>query len=80
MDLLSLFAPIILEGLKVFREERRTRIEDEYHDILKALTRAKNKQGFYYSDSEIDRLNLKLKDFLKAYANQLKEHNDEINS
>ncbi len=78
--MLDLIFPIVLEGLKVFKEERRTRIEDEFHDLIKALRKAENAKGDWYFDGEIDIAQERLNDFLRAYHTQLKEHNIENNN
>lgn len=63
---------IVTEGFKFFNEKQRTRFIDEHYDILKLLNVAKNKSLKNYSDSEKDKLLLKLSIFLKAYYSELK--------
>lgn len=75
--MLELIFPIVLEGLKIFKEERRTRIEDKYFDILEAIRRSENATGSSYSDSSIDINTEKLSNFLKAYALELRDQNEE---
>lgn len=73
----ALIGGIVLEGLKTFREERRTRIMDRYHGLLKTLRKCENANFTQYTDVDIDIIEEKIYDFLEAYRKELKEHNNE---
>lgn len=72
-------AAIVLEGIKTFSEERRTRFKDEYHDIIKAVEAAKKDRSSNYTDAKLDLTKKRKKTFLKAYHAELKGHNNESN-
>jgi len=70
-SLIALVAPIITEGLKFLNEKQRTRIQDEYFDILELLDQHRILDEDY-SDIELAFDEMKLESFLKAYAEELK--------
>jgi len=70
-SLIALVAPIITEGLKFLNEKQRTRIQDEYFDILELLDQHRVLDEDY-SDIELAFDEMKLESFLKAYAKELK--------
>lgn len=72
----TLIAGIVLEGLKVFSEERRTRFMDEYHDIITEIESAKTDRSDNYTDARIDVGKKRKKLFLEAYHKELKAHNE----
>lgn len=78
--LIPILGQIVLEGMKGWNEDRRTRFVDQYHDILSALDNAKNKPPGNYMDSEIDWFEQKLETFLKAYARELESENNNTNN
>ena len=71
----DLIGKIVLEGLQVFKEERRTRFMDKHQDILKRINKAVNSVGDDYYDSEVDLAEEELETFLKSYLSELKQHN-----
>jgi len=73
----ELIAGVVLEGLKVFGEERRTRFSDDHHDLIEALRKAENEGIDSYTDIDVDLLEEKIYDFLKVYHKELKEFNNE---
>lgn len=70
---------IILEGLKTFNEERRTRFMDKYHDIITRLKDAENDTTSEYTDAAIDIPEEEKLNFLMAYKSELQGHNNENN-
>ena len=75
----ELIGGIVLEGLKVFGEERRTRIMDKYSGLITALRQAENAGFKTYTDADIDIIDEKIYDFLTAYKKELVEFNNEKN-
>lgn len=70
--MLALFPAIILEGLKFLNENARTRIMDEYHDVLIDLNNAKNKIGQDdYTDIDIAISKQRFESFMKAYYKEI---------
>lgn len=74
--LIPILGEIVLEGMKAWNESRRTRFADQYHDILTALDKARNRPADNWMDSEIDWYEEKLETFLKAYAQELKNESN----
>lgn len=72
--LLPVILAIVSDGLKLFSEERRTRFEDQYHDILKRKSSAENQTYPEYNNYDIDHADEELENFLKAYHNELSAH------
>lgn len=70
-SLIGLIAPIISEGLKFLNEKQRTRIQDEYFDILELLDQHRILDEDY-SDIELAFDEMRLESFLKAYAVELR--------
>ena len=68
---IALIAPIITEGLKFLNEKQRTRIQDEYFDILELLDQHRILDEDY-SDLELAFDEKKLESFMIAYAKELK--------
>lgn len=77
MEIFALIVPLLLEGLKVFGEERRTRFKDKYHKHLKRISEAEASSDSY-TDVEIDLAKESLKIFLKAFEGELSDHNKEV--
>ena len=71
----TLLGPIVLEGMKIWSEERRTRFKDKYHDILTRLEEAHNANGSDYFDSVIDFTDAELRIFMEAYYSELQKAN-----
>ena len=69
--IIGLIAPIISEGLKFLNEKQRTRIQDEYFDILELLDQHRVLDEDY-SDIELAFDEMRLEAFLKAYAGELR--------
>ena len=69
----TIVASIVLEGLKLWSEERRTRFMDEHHELIQDLRKAENDQTSNYSDAAIDLAEEALQDFYKAYHAELKK-------
>lgn len=73
--LIPIIGELVLEGVKGWREERRTRFLDEYHDILRKITHYKNRTPEEWIDSDIDVSEQELADFLQAYNREVKSEN-----
>jgi len=74
----KLIGDIVLEGLKTFNEERRTRFMDDHHEIITELNRAKNDLTEGYSDDAIMIAKKDLMLFMQSYYTELKGHNNEV--
>ena len=68
---LTVIAQIVLEGMKAWNEHKRTEFKRKYHKILTKLEKAQNATGDDYTDSEIDKLEIELTIFLKAFADEI---------
>lgn len=69
-SVLSLIGSIVLEGVKAWNEERRTRFMDEYHELLTKISKAESDYE-NWDDYEISTLYEKLEIFLKAYRKEI---------
>lgn len=70
--MVALLPAILLEGLKFLNEKARTRIMDDYHDVLKDLNKAKNKIGQDdYTDIDIAINAQRFESFMAAYHKEL---------
>jgi hypothetical protein len=76
----KLIGQIVLEGVQLWSEERRTRFMDEYKDILDRITEAENAKPPIYTDSELDLAEQERMNFLEAYHTELKAINHEKKS
>lgn len=72
MKLFTLLAPIITSTLSMLQEKQRTRIQDEYKDLLDRLREAESRPIGEYTDFEIDKIESELEDFLVVYGKELK--------
>jgi hypothetical protein len=74
--MVKLFGGIILEGLKTFNEERRTRFEKKHYKILQRIQ--KEERGEYpdYSDANLGLANEEFELFVQAYSEELKANNE----
>ncbi len=75
----ELILKIALIGLEFLSDERKTKIQDEHHELLEDLRNAQNATGENYYDGEIDIADEKLTDFLTAFATALEEEKNETN-
>ncbi|MGB0452567.1 MAG: hypothetical protein ACPGJV_02550 [Bacteriovoracaceae bacterium] len=73
--MINLIGEIILEGLKAWNEERRTRFKDKHQAILKRIDNAVNATGEDYYDSEVDLSEEELETFMKSYLSEVKSIN-----
>lgn len=80
MEIITLIAPIILEGMKFLNNERKNKLENEYFNVIESLRRAENAKGAYYFDSEIDLKQERFNDFLIAYGHLFKEQANETSA
>lgn len=71
-EIAALIGNILLEGMKVFREERRKALLKEYHEAMTELNEAKGAKFPNYSDVRIVKADQRLKTFLEAYYVELK--------
>ena len=81
MEIFTLVVPLLLEGLKVFGEERRTRFKDKYYKHIKTVAHMMalmNTEGSSYTDTDLCNAEKSLKLFLKAYKSELMNHNNEV--
>lgn len=73
--LIPIIGEIVLEGIKGWSEERRTRFKDQYHNILTKLERYESRTPENWIDSDIDIATKELEIFLKAYSSEVKSEN-----
>lgn len=73
--LIPIIGEIVLEGMQMWSEERRTRFMDDYHDILTKLEKARSRSADTWVDSDIDIAQRDLEIFLKAYSSEVKSEN-----
>jgi hypothetical protein len=71
-SVLTLIGSIVLEGVKLWSEERRTRFLDEYHDLITKLNQAESDYSAW-SDFEVSRLTKDLELFLQAYKTEIQK-------
>jgi hypothetical protein len=76
----ELVAGIILEGLKIFKEERRYRFKTKYYKTLSKINDLKSEVPPEYTDLEMDELQDELEILLKVFYDELKAHNKELNT
>ena len=69
---------IILEGMKLWSQERKHKFMNEYHEILTLIDEAKRREIGDYTDAENDVLKREFKIFLEAYRRELMTHNKEV--
>lgn len=73
MNALSpIIAAILLEGMKAWNEERRTRFADRFYSILKQLKDAENATGTNRVDYDIEVAEQEKEIFLQAYYEEVK--------
>lgn len=74
----SLILGIVLKGLTVFSDERRTAFKRKYKKTLDKRSSAENIIGSEYNDADIDVSEEELINILKAYGNEITHHNNSI--
>lgn len=73
MSTLTLIAPILLQGMQMWAEERRLRFSNEHKEILDKLSKAQNAKPGEYTDYDLDILGENYEIFMTAYAKEQKE-------
>lgn len=69
--MLEIVGGIILEGLKIFPDERRRYYERRYYQLLKEEQDALNAVYPYYSDHAVQTVQKEIKIFTTAYQAEL---------
>lgn len=69
---IEVIANIVLEGMKIFREERKHKIHKKYEKALKRLRDAQNKIYPTYSDDDLTLANDELREFLEVYGSEFR--------
>lgn len=70
-SLMPLIAGLLLEGIKAWNEDRRTRFMDEYKDLLSKIESMSRRQPKDWIDSDLAVAQKDLKIFLQAYAKEV---------
>jgi len=65
-------AMIVLEGMKIFRDERKHKLHKKYKKTLERLQDAQNKIYPHYSDDDLTLANDELRQFLQVYGRELR--------
>lgn len=71
----QLIGAILLEGMKMWNEERRNRFKTRYYNILQDIEKSTNAKGEGYSDVNIYEAKKEHEIFLKAYYSEVMEQN-----
>lgn len=67
-----LVGEILVEGMKLFREERKKALLKSYHEAMNELNEARNAKFPNYSDVRVAKAQQRLRAFLEAYMVELK--------
>lgn len=79
--LLPLIGELVVDGVKTWKEERRTRFLDQHFEILTKLNKLKSvpTDSYRYTDSAIDVSERELIIFLTSYKKELEIEESEHN-
>lgn len=69
--LIPLIAGLLLEGMKAWNEDRRTRFMDEHHELITKIEILKSRKGRKWIDSDLAVAVRDLTLFVKAYAKEI---------
>lgn len=69
--LIPIIAGLLLEGVKAWSEERRTRFMDEHHELLQRIETLRSRKGRKWIDSDLAVAIKDLTIFVKAYAKEI---------
>lgn len=69
--LIPIIAGLLLEGMKAWNEERRTKFMREHHALLTRIESLKRRTGKDWRDSELAVAQKDLKIFVTAYAKEV---------
>ena len=70
-SLLPVIAALLLEGMKAWNEERRTRFMAEHHELMTKIEVLKSRTGKDWIDSDLAVAKRDLELFIKAYAKEV---------